>query len=138
MHCEVPICVEVCPTQALYQREDGIVLLDVDRCMGCGYCEMACPYRAPQFDPDRKVMTKCDFCSDLLDLGSAPACVSACQMRVLLFGDIEELRNTYGKVDDIFPLPNPELTSPAIVFSPHPDAVRDEGQGGKINNLEEI
>ena len=71
----------------------------------------------------RKVMTKCDFCFDLLDQGFAPACVSACQMRVLHFGDIEELRNTYGKVDDIFPLPNPELTSPAIVFSPHPDAV---------------
>ena len=85
MHCQAPICAEVCPTKAIDQREDGIVLIDSQRCMGCRYCEMACPYRALQFDLDKGVMTKCDFCFDLLDEGKSPACVSACQMRVLRF-----------------------------------------------------
>lgn len=138
MHCEMPICVEVCPTQALHQREDGVVLIDDQRCIGCRYCEMACPYKALQFDPACKVMTKCNFCYDLLDEGKSPACVAACQMRVLHFGDLEELRAEFGDVDDIYPLPNPGLTKPAVVMTPHPDAVRRGGRGAKIGNLEEI
>ena len=77
MHCELPICAEVCPTRAITRREDGIVTIDPGRCMGCRYCEMACPYKAPQFDPVSGVMTKCDFCYDLLDDGKSPACVAA-------------------------------------------------------------
>ena len=65
-HCEAPICVEVCPTQAMQQRADGIVSIDPQRCMGCRYCEMACPYKAPRFDSVQGVMTKCNFCYDLL------------------------------------------------------------------------
>ena len=138
MHCALPICVEVCPTQALYQREDGIVLIDTQRCMGCRYCEMACPYKAPQFHTDQGVMTKCDFCYDLIDEGKSPACVSACQMRVLHFGDIDELRSEHGDCNDIFPLPDPILTQPAIVLTLHPDSVPSAGQGAKIGNWEEI
>ena len=138
MHCELPICAEVCPTMAITQREDGIVLLDADRCMGCRYCEMACPYRAPQFNPIQKVMTKCDFCVDLIDEGKSPACVSACQMRVLHFGDIDELRDEYGFLDEIYPLPPTDLTKPAQVLTPHLDAVRGVDHGAKIGNQEEI
>jgi anaerobic dimethyl sulfoxide reductase subunit B (iron-sulfur subunit) len=137
-HCEAPICVEVCPTQAMHQREDGIVLVDAQRCMGCRYCEMACPYKAPQFDPARGVMTKCDLCYDLLEIGQSPACVSACQMRVLHFGDIDELRAQYGDVTDVFPLPDPSLTEPALVITPHPEAVFDRQPGVQIGNQEEI
>ena len=103
MHCESPICVEVCPTKAMYQREYGIVLIDEDRCVGCRYCEMACPYKAPQFYPEKKLMAKCNFCVDQLDQGKAPACVTACQMRVLHFGDLESLRDIHGKVDFFLP-----------------------------------
>ena len=137
-HCERPICVEVCPTHALFQREDGIVLIDAQRCMGCRYCEMACPYRAPQFDPAQGVMTKCNFCVDLLDAGKSPACVSACQMRVLHFGDLEELRAQFGDLNDLYPLPDPDLTQPALVLTPHPDAVREPDTGARIGNQEEI
>lgn len=137
-HCEQPICVEVCPTKAMVQREDGIVIIDADRCMGCRYCEMACPYRAPQFDPRRGVMTKCDLCIDLLDAGKSPACVSACQMRVLHFGELDELRIQFGEVDDIYPLPDPDLTQPALVMTPHPEAVRTTQSGARIGNREEI
>jgi len=138
MHCQAPICAEVCPTKAIFQREDGIVLIDERRCMGCRYCEMACPYRALQYDLDKGVMTKCDFCFDLLDEGKSPACVSACQMRVLDFGDLEELQVLHGGLNDIFPLPDPVLTKPAMVFTPHPETVRSGNEGAKINNWEEI
>ena len=137
-HCDAPICVEVCPTKAMHQREDGIVLIDARRCMGCRYCEMACPYKASQFDPSQGVMTKCNFCYDWLDEGKPPACVSACQMRVLHFGDIEELRAEHGHLDDVYPLPDPNLTKPSLVLKPHSDAVRGTENGAHIGNWEEI
>ena len=138
MHCELSICAEVCPTQSISQREDGIVSIDAQRCMGCRYCEIACPYKAPQFDSAQGVMTKCDFCRDLIDDGKSPACVAACQMRVLHFGDMDELRAQYGEVNDVYPLPDPTLTQPSLVLTPHSDAVRSLGQGAKIGNREEI
>ena len=137
-HCAAPICADVCPTKALHQREDGIVLLDAARCMGCRYCEMACPYKAPQFDPAQGVMTKCNFCYDLLDAGKSPACVAACQMRVLHVGDLHALRAEHGNIADIDPLPPSHLTDPALVLTPHPDAVRGADRGTRIGNQEEI
>ncbi len=138
MHCEQPICLEVCPTRAVYQRDDGIVLIDQDRCIGCRYCEWACPYGAPQFDESAGVMTKCNLCCDDIDQGKSPACVSACQMRVLEFGEVEELRSRYGSLDDVFPLPNRTLTRPSTVFSPHRDTVRTHAEAAHISNREEI
>jgi len=71
MHCERPICAEVCPTRAMAKGPDGIVAVDADRCMGCRYCEWACPYAAPQFDAAAGVMTKCDLCRDRREEGLA-------------------------------------------------------------------
>lgn len=138
MHCEAPICVEVCPTQALQQRPDGVVWIDAQRCLGCRYCEMACPYKAPQFDPSQGVMTKCDFCFDLLDQGGQPACVSACQMRVLHFGDLAALQAHYGDQAGLFPLPDPALTGPALVLTPHRAARRHDQPDAQIGNQEEL
>ena len=137
-HCDRPICVGICPTGAMHQREDGIVLVDAERCMGCRYCEMACPYQAPQLDPDRGVITKCDFCVDLLDAGGTPACVSACQMRVLHFGELAALKAEFGDCSDIYPLPEAALTEPALVLNPHPQAQPAESLIGVIGNREEI
>ena len=65
LHCEDPPCVPVCPTGASYKREeDGIVLVDYDKCIGCKYCAWACPYGAREMDEQRKVMTKCTLCVD--------------------------------------------------------------------------
>lgn len=97
-HCEEPICKEVCPAQAIIKREDGIVLIEEDKCIGCRYCEWACPYAAPQYDTETGKMSKCDFCVDYIDQGLAPACVSSCQMRALDFGEVSELRAKYGDV----------------------------------------
>ena len=65
LHCEDPPCVPVCPTGASYKRkEDGIVLVDYDKCIGCKYCAWACPYGARELDEERQVMTKCTLCVD--------------------------------------------------------------------------
>jgi anaerobic dimethyl sulfoxide reductase subunit B (iron-sulfur subunit) len=138
MHCRRPICEEVCPTRAVKKREDGVVFIDSDRCVGCSYCEMACPYGAPRFDEKMGVMTKCDFCKDNIDSARRPECVSACQMRVLEFGDIDDLRAKHGNVDEIFPLPDRRLTEPSAVFKPHRDLARASGKKLFVGNREEI
>lgn len=137
MHCENPVCMEVCPAAAISKREDGVVLIDQDKCIGCRYCEWACPYGAPQFREDLGVMTKCTFCEDLLAQGQRPACVDACVMRALDFGELDELRAKYGSVNAIEPLPVADITEPALVVTPHKHA-QVSGQGtGKILNLPE-
>lgn len=77
-HCETPPCCTACPSGALRKGSDGLVLLDSDRCIGCRYCEMACPFGAPSFDPSAGVMTKCHLCHHRLGEGGLPACVTAC------------------------------------------------------------
>jgi anaerobic dimethyl sulfoxide reductase subunit B len=137
-HCKEPICMEVCPTEAITKRDDGIVLIDEDKCIGCRYCEWSCPYAAPQYQSDKGKMSKCDFCVDNIDQGLPPACVAACPMRVLDFGELEELKAKYDNVENIYPLPDPSLTEPAIVITPHPQAVLGADTGAYIANEEEI
>ena len=115
MQCEEPSCVDVCPTGATYQCEDGIVVVDKDKCMGCKYCMQACPYGArysvekwESYFPDGLqlspleefqkeaweaksgvgVATKCDFCVDRIYDGREPACVEASH-GILPFGDVD-------------------------------------------------
>ena len=135
MHCDRPICVEVCPTQAMAKDEDGIVAIDPERCMGCRYCEWACPYGAPQLDADAGVMTKCDLCRDHLAEKRLPACVAACPMRVLAVEDFEE-GGTHGA--DTYPLPPSELTEPQTAIEPHRDARRAGDGAGHIGNEEDL
>ncbi|OYV38867.1 MAG: ferredoxin [Thiomonas sp. 20-64-5] len=97
LHCEEPPCVPVCPTGASYKRqEDGIVLVDSDKCIGCKYCSWACPYGAREYDEDRGVMTKCTLCVDRIydqsipQAQRRPACVNACPTNARLFGDVHD------------------------------------------------
>lgn len=84
-HCENPPCAKACPSGALAKQGNGLVLLDPDRCLGCRYCEMACPFGAPSFDHESGLMTKCHLCSHRLTEGEAPACVVACPTKALDF-----------------------------------------------------
>lgn len=136
-HCIEAPCVEVCPSGAMHKNEDGIVLVNKDNCIGCRYCEWACPYGAPQFNEEAGVMTKCNFCIDLLEQGQQPACVSSCPLRALEFGEIEELRAKYGTAVEIEPLPLAEITQPALVIGPHRHAQVTGTGTGRILNLEE-
>lgn len=88
MHCGQPACAEVCPTGAISKRaEDGIVVVDKDKCNGCQACLAACPFDVLRFGGDG-TMQKCDFC---LGLGGEPVCVAHCPTGALQYGDMESL-----------------------------------------------
>ncbi len=118
-HCERPPCVRVCPTQATWKREDGIVMMDQHRCIGCRYCVVACPYGSRSFnwkDPrpfikgdihadfptrTKGVVEKCNFCAERLARGLLPACVEACQKqgaKALVFGDPTDPNSEIARV----------------------------------------
>ncbi len=137
-HCENPACVNACPTGAMHKRADGIVLVNQDNCIGCRYCEWACPYGAPQFSEALGKMTKCNFCADLLDQGEAPACVGACPMRAIEYGDLNELRAKHGMVSEVYPLPSADVTEPSVVLTPHEASLRARTEPVRIGNLEEV
>jgi Fe-S-cluster-containing dehydrogenase component len=85
-HCADPPCAHVCPTRATYRRDDGVVLINEKLCVGCKYCEVACPYQARTFDEKRGVVDKCWLCLDYVLEGREPACVQSCVLGARLFG----------------------------------------------------
>lgn len=115
-HCDNPPCVRVCPTRATWKREeDGVVMMDWHRCIGCRYCIVACPYGSRSFnwrDPRpflreispefptrmRGVVEKCNFCEERLAQGLRPACVEACADGALMFGDLEDPQSEVRRV----------------------------------------
>ncbi len=118
-HCENPACRRVCPAGAYTKRpEDGIVVHDPTRCLGCRYCTWACPYGAPKYDPAVKKVSKCNLCLPRLRDGQKPVCVEACPMRALDFGPIEELQKKAGVTNRVRHLADPGLTNPSVVFKP--------------------
>jgi len=137
-HCEKPVCVDVCPSKAMTKDKNGIVSVDEKRCLGCKYCEWACPYGAPQYNETLGVMTKCNFCSDYISEGKNPSCVDACPMRVLEFGEIKEMKKKYGEENEIFPLPKATYTNPAIIVKEHAGSIDSEDTTGEIFNKEEV
>lgn len=105
LHCEDAACVTVCPTGASYKRvEDGIVLVDEDKCIGCKLCSWACPYGAREFDVDQGVMKKCTLCVDriynenLPETERVPACVSTCPASARHFGDLGDPDSDVSKL----------------------------------------
>ena len=82
-HCLDPACLTGCPTNAYEKLANGVVAHHADDCIGCQYCTWNCPYSVPAFQPDRRIVTKCDMCLPRLDEGLKPACVGACPTRAL-------------------------------------------------------
>ena len=90
-HCSKPQCVDVCPTGATWKRkEDGIVVVDPDICIGCKYCLHACPYDARFINPVTGAADKCDFCQHRVEKGLEPSCVNACIGGARIFGDLND------------------------------------------------
>jgi molybdopterin-containing oxidoreductase family iron-sulfur binding subunit len=126
--CDEPPCTKVCPVDATFKRQDGVVLIDNERCIGCRYCMAACPYSVRQFNwgnekenPDaamhayspetgfpRKTGTveKCDFCPDLAAKGILPPCVTTCHMGAIYYGDENEdaVTNAKGETERLHKL----------------------------------
>lgn len=114
-HCDNPPCAQVCPVQATYKREDGIVVVDHHRCIGCRYCMIACPYNERFFNyrenpewPNKEfprrshgVAESCTFCAHRLDQGLQPACVEACRnagYRALVHGDLNDPESEVSRI----------------------------------------
>jgi tetrathionate reductase subunit B len=92
-HCENAPCVKMCPVNASYKRKDGIVLIRYERCIGCRYCMLACPYNVRYVDPERHVIDKCNFCVHLVDRNLSPACVKACPSRAKISGNLNDRKS---------------------------------------------
>jgi molybdopterin-containing oxidoreductase family iron-sulfur binding subunit len=135
-HCAQPRCVQVCPTRATWKRQDGIVMMDYHRCIGCRYCMAACPYGARSFnfvDPrphvaggnpeyptrTKGVVEKCDFCQERLAEGRQPACVEGCPGKALVFGDLNDEQSAVRQLlrERLAVQRRPELgTGPAVFY----------------------
>ncbi len=117
-HCDDPVCLKGCPTRAYTKfAEYGAVLQDPDICFGCGYCTWVCPYNAPQLDPVKGQVSKCNMCVDRLEVGLKPACVSACLGKALDFGVIENIPEGRSQAKTVIPgFPSPDITHPNVRF----------------------
>ena len=114
-HCENPTCAEVCPTKATYQRDDGMVMIDYEKCIGCCACIEHCPYHVRTLVLDNRtvyadgetvfekpvhqkilnnVATKCDFCYHRVEAGMQPSCCEVCPTRARVFGDLSDDAST--------------------------------------------
>ena len=91
MHCAKPACVDVCPERAITKRiEDGIVVVDQGKCVGCRSCSKVCPFHIPQYGRSG-VMQKCNLCLERIEQGKQPSCVATCPGEALKLGTVENL-----------------------------------------------
>ena len=104
MHCADAPCIPACSQEAIYRRDDGIVIIDPEKCNGCGDCINECPYKAIYLNEDLSVAQKCTMCAHLLDRGwKEPRCVDACPTEALKFGEEGELKDLISKAEVLHP-----------------------------------
>ncbi|BAS27197.1 4Fe-4S dicluster domain-containing protein [Limnochorda pilosa] len=103
MHCDHPVCVDVCPTGASHQRADGVVLVDANRCVGCRYCVVSCPYEARFIDEERGLADKCTLCVHRLDRGTPPSCVTTCVGGARWAGDLNDPNSLVSRLLATYP-----------------------------------
>lgn len=112
MHCENAPCASVCPTHATYTTDSGVVLVEEEKCIGCKYCMMACPYGVRDWNKASQTVEKCTLCGHLTANGELPACVKSCSAGARFYGDLDDpnsdVSQELAKYDaaDIHELPN--------------------------------
>ncbi|MBI2305511.1 MAG: 4Fe-4S dicluster domain-containing protein [Chloroflexi bacterium] len=117
--CANPICLQNCPTRATYQLDNGIVVVDPHRCIGCKYCIASCPYAVRHVNPLKKIVQKCEFCLHRVEVGLEPACVNTCPTRALTFGDMEDPDSEISRLLATYPVQvlKPErATQPQVYY----------------------
>jgi tetrathionate reductase subunit B len=118
--CANPACVQVCPVGATFQTEDGVVLVDDTRCIGCRYCIQACPYGARYLHPLKKTADKCTFCYHRITKGLLPACVEVCPTQARVFGDVNSVASPLARLkrmSDIHVLKPHLNTEPKVYYA---------------------
>jgi len=118
MHCDNPPCRDVCPTGATYKRTDGLVLIDSDKCIGCKYCMVACPYGVRQIN-EHGVPEKCRFCAEYIIEGELPSCTSTCMNEVRVFGDLDDANSKISKLmaqKEVYQLLPEKGTRPRVYY----------------------
>lgn len=129
--CLDPVCAPACPVEAISKRkEDGIVVVDRQTCLGNEECDVkclkACPYDAPQFGSEKGAkMSKCNFCVDRWTQNKLPVCIEACPTRALDAGSLNELQTKYGDIQETEGFNYSKTTKPAVVFKPKRQASAD-------------
>jgi len=121
-HCDNAWCVKVCPVKAIRRRDDGIVLIDRDACVGCRECEKFCPYQVPQFNATAKKVEKCTMCADRIDQNLQPACATLCPTEALQWGKWDDIRGQ--GTGQVAGFTDPQYTRPNIRFLTEPWAVK--------------
>jgi len=140
MHCEEPLCEKVCPSGATRKSENGIVTIESEKCLGCRYCILACPYTVryyadrtysyyPQhqtgFEKDKQgkykagAVQKCEFCQERVESGLEPACVEACPTVARIFGDLDDPQSEVSRLIESRKgyVLNPEMnTKPSVYY----------------------
>jgi len=119
-HCDNPPCVQVCPVGATFKTDNGVILVDDERCVGCRYCIQACPYGARFFNPYSRTADKCTFCYHRIDKGLLPACVEVCPTQARVFGDLNSIANPITRLKRTAKIHTlkPELnTEPKVLYA---------------------
>ncbi len=120
MQCAEPPCMDACPLDAIYKRDDGIVMIDKDKCDGCEACVTACPYGVITLN-GTGIAEKCTMCSHRVDQGLEPFCVNCCEGQAMYFGDLNDPTSEISKViaDKKGYVLQPESgTGPAVYYCP--------------------
>jgi Fe-S-cluster-containing dehydrogenase component len=119
MHCEDPICAQVCPADAIKQTSDGVVQSSLKpRCIGCSNCVLACPFGVPKYDADVDQMMKCDMCYDRTSVGKRPMCATVCPSQALAYVRPEEIAMRREKPLNTVRFGNQIVTTKVFLMAP--------------------
>jgi Fe-S-cluster-containing dehydrogenase component len=120
MHCEDPICAQVCPADAIKKGPDGVVQSSLKpRCIGCSNCVLSCPFGVPKYCAEIDQMMKCDMCYDRTSVGKKPMCATVCPSQALAFTTLEEMQaSRRGKAVNSWRFGNEEVRTKVYVWAP--------------------
>lgn len=115
-HCENPACMAICPESCIKKKPNGIVIVEKEKCNGCGICVSACPFNAIKINPFTRKADKCDMCYDRQRLGKSPTCISSCPVKAIEIIDVLDKKNShYDK--EVYGLHLKKMTNPSIRFN---------------------